>query len=195
MPAQAEPARTGTYKPAFPFLRWVEEVRKIYPDLDPDQATNLYLRDFGLPPKKELIPEEDFLGAVRAHNPQTDDVQLRNYYRATIGVAQKAYDVHLKNQGGGVPQDYEQAREWYLKAAEQGHAAAQYNLGVLYDKGLGFPQDVVEAYAWVNVAAAQGYSKAIGLRNRVRKALDGASLVRAQAQSKIYYEKYVVPFR
>ena len=29
------------------------------------------------------------------------------------------------------------AREWYLKAAEQGHASAQYNLGFMYNNGEG----------------------------------------------------------
>jgi len=34
--------------------------------------------------------------------------------------------------GRGVPQDDAQAVTWYRQAAEQGHAIAQYNLGVMY---------------------------------------------------------------
>ena len=44
-----------------------------------------------------------------------------------------------------VSQDYEQAAEWFTKAAEQGYAEAQYNLGVMYDFGQGVPQDYNEA--------------------------------------------------
>ena len=43
--------------------------------------------------------------------------------------------------GQGVPQDYAEAVTWYRKAAEQGDADAQYNLGVMYAKGQGVPQD------------------------------------------------------
>ena len=39
--------------------------------------------------------------------------------------------------GQGVPQDYEQAFKWYTKAAEQGYAQAQNNLGVCYQGGKG----------------------------------------------------------
>ena len=36
--------------------------------------------------------------------------------------------------GRGVEQDDEQAVFWYRKAAEQGHASAQFNLGWMYDE-------------------------------------------------------------
>jgi uncharacterized protein len=38
-------------------------------------------------------------------------------------------------RGQGVPQDDAQAVAWYRKAAEQGYAAAQVNLGVMYANG------------------------------------------------------------
>ena len=41
-------------------------------------------------------------------------------------------------------------------AAEQGHASAQYNLGLMYEKGRGFPEDDKEAVKWYNLAAEQG---------------------------------------
>ena len=39
------------------------------------------------------------------------------------------------------------------RAAEQGHARAQYNLGGMYDQGLAVPQDVAEAHTWLTIAA------------------------------------------
>ena len=38
---------------------------------------------------------------------------------------------------GGVPKDLEKAFEWFMKAAEQGHAEAQYFVGHAYYFGWG----------------------------------------------------------
>ncbi len=52
--------------------------------------------------------------------------------------------------------DYATAlREW-TPLAEQGHADAQSNLGVMYAAGEGVPQDYVEAVRWYRLAAEQG---------------------------------------
>ena len=51
---------------------------------------------------------------------------------------------------GGVAQDYNEAVKWYRKSAEQGTAAAQSNLGRMYDEGLGVVQDYTEAVKWVS---------------------------------------------
>jgi len=56
--------------------------------------------------------------------------------------------------GRGVPRDYIKAREWFEKAAAQGHAGAQNNLGALYEFGHGVKQDSVRAYMWYNVEAS-----------------------------------------
>ena len=48
-------------------------------------------------------------------------------------------------RGKGVPQDFQKAAEWYQKAAEQGHAKAQFNLGVMYANGEGVSQNYEEA--------------------------------------------------
>ena len=42
------------------------------------------------------------------------------------------------------------------KAADQGLAAAQNDLGVMYAKGRGVPQDAQQATAWFGKAAKQG---------------------------------------
>jgi TPR repeat protein len=60
--------------------------------------------------------------------------------------------------GQDIPQDYAQAVQWYRKAAEQGLAQAQYNLGFMYDKGRGVRQDDAQAVAWYRKAAEQGYA-------------------------------------
>ena len=52
--------------------------------------------------------------------------------------------------------DYAEAVKWYRKAAEQGHARAQYSLGFMYYNGRGVPQDYAEAMKWYRKAADQG---------------------------------------
>jgi TPR repeat protein len=45
---------------------------------------------------------------------------------------------------------------WYRKAADQGNAVAQTNLGYMYEKGRGVSQDKSEAVRWYQKATAQG---------------------------------------
>ena len=52
-------------------------------------------------------------------------------------------------------QDYAEAVRWYRQAAEQGHANAQNNLGIMYDNGEGVPEDDTEAVRWYRKAAEQ----------------------------------------
>ncbi len=56
--------------------------------------------------------------------------------------------------------DYATAlREW-RPLAEQGHAEAQHNLGLLYGNGRGVSQDDAEALGWWRKAAEQGHAEA-----------------------------------
>ena len=55
----------------------------------------------------------------------------------------------------------------YRKAAEQGLANAQFNLGVMYHKGRGVPQSYEEAAKWFRKAAEQGDTKAIQALGKV----------------------------
>jgi len=56
--------------------------------------------------------------------------------------------------------DFTEALRWFRIAASQGHAAARFNVGVIYDNGLGVPRDFVEAARWYHLAADQGYAAA-----------------------------------
>ncbi|EPI3704007.1 tetratricopeptide repeat protein [Neisseria gonorrhoeae] len=47
-----------------------------------------------------------------------------------------------------------------LQAAEQGNAAAQFNLGVMYENGQGVCQDYVQAVQWYRKASEQGDAQA-----------------------------------
>ena len=47
-----------------------------------------------------------------------------------------------------------------LQAAEQGNAAAQFNLGVMYENGQGVRQDYAQAVQWYRKASEQGDAQA-----------------------------------
>ncbi|HJX51885.1 MAG TPA: tetratricopeptide repeat protein, partial [Polyangia bacterium] len=67
----------------------------------------------------------------------------------------RAYD-----NGVGVPQDHAEAARLFRKAADQGDASAQANLGRAYDNGEGVPQDYAEAARLFRKAADQGNASA-----------------------------------
>ena len=48
----------------------------------------------------------------------------------------------------------------WLKAANQGDAKAQNNMGYMYERGLGVPQSYSKALHWYRMAAAQGLAQA-----------------------------------
>jgi TPR repeat protein len=63
-------------------------------------------------------------------------------------------------KGEGVAQNDAKAAEWFRKAADQGHAAAQSNLGLLCARGQGVAQNDAEAAKWFHRAADQGLAEA-----------------------------------
>ncbi len=56
--------------------------------------------------------------------------------------------------------DYEKALEKLMPLASQGHAAAQYNLGVMHEWGNGVTKDDVKALKWYRLSAEQSHRDA-----------------------------------
>ena len=92
-----------------------------------------------------------------------------------------------------MPEDDGEAVKWYRKAAEQGVATAQYNLGVMYAKGEGVPEDYVLAYAWWNLAAAKtgaaGSKSAVKAKDDFRPNMTADQLARAQELSATLFSR------
>ena len=74
--------------------------------------------------------------------------------------------------------------KWYRKAAEQGFADAQYNLGVMYANGEGVPKDFVEAYAWLNISASMGLEVTRKNRDIIDNKMTTAQKRQAQERTK-----------
>ena len=64
--------------------------------------------------------------------------------------------VHLREGRGGLPKDDREAARLYKLAADQGNAAAQFNLGFMYEKGHGVPQDDCGCAALVSQVGRPG---------------------------------------
>ena len=79
--------------------------------------------------------------------------------RANGGDAVAQYDIASRYFTGsnGVPLDYAKAGAWLQKSAEQDHAPAQYNLGLLYFEGKGYTTDNARAYFWATRASFRGH--------------------------------------
>lgn len=92
---------------------------------------------------QEETPEQELLSRAEAGDP---DAQNR------LG-AQYA-------EGDGVPQDWEQAVEWFEKGAQQGNAIAQYNLSTCFCNGTGVEKDLQRSVEWLYKSAEQGYVQA-----------------------------------
>jgi hypothetical protein len=107
-----------------------------------------------------LIPVVAMLLAASAYaqktaaKPSATDQLKRD---ATAGKAEAQYqlgDLYLK--GDSVPQDFQQAYNWFLKAAAQNYAPAEYELATMFLRGMGVRQDQAEAMRWCRLAAEHG---------------------------------------
>ena len=61
----------------------------------------------------------------------------------------------------GIPVYYQQAAEWYERAANKGYMYAQTSLGILHRLGLGVPKNYTKAAEWYKKAAEQGDASAM----------------------------------
>jgi hypothetical protein len=92
--------------------------------------------------------------------------------------------------GHGVPQGYAEALKWYRKAADQGNAHAQLNLGKMYVNGQGVAQDYVQAYTLFNLAAehflasqTELFSEAVKNRDNVATKMTPTQIAEAQRRA------------
>jgi hypothetical protein len=92
-------------------------------------------------------------------------------------------------QGQGRKQDHAEAVKWFRKAAEQGDAKAQFNLGVMYAKGQDVKKTLLAAYAWFTIAVANGYTYTAKKKAIVAKLLTPAQTAQAEPYARELIEK------
>ena len=88
---------------------------------------------------------------------------------------------YLEEGFGGVTKNQIEAVKWYRRAATQGYAPAQYNLGCCLETGEGCAIDEDQAEKWYRKAAEQGVKEA--QEALVRRRNSGSASTQVAAQS------------
>ena len=133
----------------------------------------------------EALQDGDFEKAVEVWQPLAERGDARA--QTNLGT--------MYSKGDGVEQDEQVAVEWFSKAAEQGFAPGQHALGLMYANGQGVEQDFVTAYAWLALAAVQNNEGSREALDIASEDMSAEEISAAQALSREYYEKYVLPYQ
>jgi TPR repeat protein len=110
--------------------------------------------------------------------------------RAEGGEAKAMFDLGLLYdlpEKRDAPFDLERARHWYEKAAEAGHAWAQFALGNMHEKAHGTPRNQLAARKWYAASAEQGVAEAQMHLARMLQAGHGGPAEPAEAA--LWYER------
>ncbi len=86
------------------------------------------------------------------------------------------FEVGVEAWGRG---DYDTALQEFRLLANQGHAQAQVNLGIMSSQGQGVPKDSVQAYRWYTLAAGQGDDLAGKFQDHLEKSMSLEQLAEA----------------
>jgi uncharacterized protein len=121
-------------------------------------------------PVATAIPNES-ISATPLQEKVTPKTSYKANLLASLALVQKAAsagDIDAMNNlgvryqnGQGVAQNYDKAREWLQKAADAGNADAMNNLGELYYYGRGVARDFILARDWYEKAAAADNANAM----------------------------------
>lgn len=111
------------------------------------------------PSKKENEVGDVYAGVRKSTQGKLSKEQLEDLYQRGM----KYYS------GRGVSEDNKKAFEYFLQAAEGGHANAQYRLGQMYRFGWGVKKDMQKAREWFQKAAAQGQGEATWMLNEMNR--------------------------
>jgi TPR repeat protein len=127
----------------------------------------------------------------RLFSPEPESDLKSTLAKAGQGDADAQFGLGLKYSAGtneGISKDFAQAAEWYLKAAHQDHALAQFNLSVMFASGQGVPQDDTAALMWTRKAAEGGDAGAqfnLGTRYH-RASMDRLQMDSAESRIEAY---------
>lgn len=140
-----------------------------------------------------LPARADFNDGIVAHQ-MGEYEKAYNIMRSLAEASNHAYAQYYVGMmylnGQGVEQDYSEAGEWFLKAAENRVPQAQYKLGRLYFDGQGLPRDFERAYAWFRVGAVHNHKLSIESLEEARNNLSEAELEEAEKLSLQLIEQY-----
>jgi len=169
-------------------LEWAQEALGIFEkesNLKHPKRCDAYynIATFYLVHKDYIQAEEWFQKAVLTYEESLGNESL-NTAGISMSIANAYNAQDLYNQALDW---YQKAVGWYQKAADQGNAYAQNNLGNCYYSGKGVEQNYEKAVGWYQKAAEQGYANAqINLGYRY---YDGKGIEQSYEKAVDWYQK------
>jgi TPR repeat protein/uncharacterized RDD family membrane protein YckC len=118
-------------------------------------ATN-YFDQFDAP-HADIAAAPKSTQATAPRDPAAERDRLQERADSGDAEAQHSLAISLMTGSNDQPRDAEKSLYYFKKAAEQGHAEAQFWLGTNYAKGYGVPKDLAMSAFW-NLKAAEGGS-------------------------------------
>ncbi|UCD67648.1 MAG: sel1 repeat family protein [Betaproteobacteria bacterium] len=86
--------------------------------------------------------------------------------------------------------EFEEAAEWFLKAAEQGDAEAQFLLGRMHFDGNSLSIDNVTAYMWFDIAAGNGLRAGMRYRDGMARKMTDDEVATARQRADQWRSKH-----
>jgi TPR repeat protein len=142
----------------------------------------------GLTPAQHLAKSKGMRAVKRGEFAAAIEL-LRPIAEAADPEAQNAVGEMLTDGKAGVTIDEIAAAAWFRKAAMQGFAAGQVNLGLMLEHGQGVAKDEAEAARWYRRAALEGFAE--GQHNLARLYASGKGLPLDIGQAVFWYAKAV----
>lgn len=125
--------------------------RKIAPIAPPSETPAAPTAAAAAPVRRRFAAQqpEAVFAAIRPPELPSSDMLIPMLMRADAGDASaEASIAYLHDIGRFGPTHYEQAAEWYARAASKGHVYAMARLGAMYENGLGVQEDPARARYW-----------------------------------------------
>lgn len=118
-------------------------------------------------------PTDDQINCTMRHLLKTNSAMV--YREAELGKVWYQFWLGKAYERGdwGVPLDYTESMRWYRKAANQGVAAAQKEMGDFYYFAHGVAKSYRDAFTWYQLAAEQGEGAAQGILGMMYEAGQG----------------------
>jgi TPR repeat protein len=142
----------------------------------------------GLTPAQHLAKSKGMRAIKRGEFAAAIEL-LRPIAEAGDAEAQNAVGEMLTDGKRGVTIDEVEAAAWFRKAAIQGFAAGQVNVGLMLEHGTGVIRDEAEAARWYRRAALEGFAE--GQHNLARVYEKGKGLPLDIGQAVFWYAKAV----
>lgn len=160
----------------------------VLPHLDP-QFDSLVLKALAKSPADRYASAKVFADALDEARRVAEDAERRQKAEATMRSQVEAVYQEGRShyRGLDVPRNYAKAREFFERAAAQGHASAQHDLGFLYHYGHGTTQDYAKACSWYEKAASQGHADAQYILGAMY--LGGYGVKKDAARARAWFEK------